>query len=76
MLISYVGVTCVLGLTTLTLDIRSHIPAVPYFTAIDFYFIICYMFLFASLIQFTAVHRYLEVFFVLIIKYFILYLSF
>lgn len=55
------GVTCVLSLTTLTLDVRAHIPAVPYFTAIDYFFIICYLFLLASLIQFTAVHRYLEV---------------
>ncbi len=59
--ICYVGVTCVLSLTTLILDIRSHIPAVPYFTAIDYFFILCYLFLLASLIQFTAVHRYLEV---------------
>jgi gamma-aminobutyric acid receptor subunit alpha len=43
------------------LDIRSHIPAVPYFTAIDYFFLICYFFLLASLLQFTAVHRYLEV---------------
>jgi gamma-aminobutyric acid receptor subunit alpha len=57
----HLGVTCVLSLTTLILDIRSHIPAVPYFTAMDYFFIICYLFLLASLIQFTAVHRYLEV---------------
>ena len=55
------GITCVLSLTTLTLDIRSHIPAVPYFTAIDYFFVLCYLLLLASLIQFTAVHRYLEV---------------
>lgn len=54
-------VTCVLSLTTLTIDIRSYIPAVPYFTAIDYFFVMCYLFLFASLIQFTAVHRYLGV---------------
>jgi hypothetical protein len=65
---SHIGITCVLSLTTLTLDIRSHIPAVPYFTAIDYFFIICYLFLLASLIQFTAVHRYLEVIRILIIS--------
>ena len=36
-------------------------PAVPYLTAIDYFFILCYSFLLASLLQFTAVHRYLEV---------------
>ncbi|CAF0848890.1 unnamed protein product [Rotaria sordida] len=56
----YIGITSILSLTTLALDIRSHIPAVPYLTAIDYFFIICYLFLLASLIQYTAVHRYLE----------------
>ncbi|UJR26096.1 hypothetical protein I4U23_007442 [Adineta vaga] len=56
----YISVTCVLSLTTLTIDIRSYIPAVPYFTAIDYFFIMCYLFLFASLIQLTAVHRHLD----------------
>ncbi|CAF1349053.1 unnamed protein product [Adineta steineri] len=56
----YIGVTCVLSLTTLILDIRSYIPAVPYFTAIDYFFIMCYLFLFASVIQLTAVHCHLD----------------
>ncbi|CAM4887981.1 unnamed protein product [Rotaria socialis] len=56
----YIGITSILSLTTLALDIRSHIPAVPYITAIDSFFIICYLFLLASLLQYTAVHRHLE----------------
>jgi len=45
----------VLSLATLSFDVRNDIPAVSYVTALDWFLIMCYLFLFASLLQFTLV---------------------
>ena len=52
---------CVLSLATLSFDVRNDIPAVPYVTALDWFLIMCYLFLFASLLQFTLVHYFTKV---------------
>ena len=52
---------CVLSLATLSFDVRNDIPNVPYVTALDMFLIMCYLFLFASLIQFTIVHYFTKV---------------
>jgi hypothetical protein len=53
---------CVLSLATLSFDVRNEIPAVPYATALDKFLIMCYLFLFASLLQFTIVIHLLKKF--------------
>lgn len=52
---------CVLSLATLSFDVRNDIPSVPYVTALDWFLIMCYLFLFASLMEFTAVHYFTKV---------------
>lgn len=55
------GIMCVLSLATLSFDVRNDIPYVPYVTALDWFLIMCYLFLFASLLEFTAVHYFTKV---------------
>ena len=55
------GIMCVLSLATLSFDVRNDIPSVPYVTALDWFLIMCYLFLFASLLEFTAVHYFTKV---------------
>ena len=52
---------CVLSLATLSFDVRNDIPSVPYTTALDWFLIMCYLFLFASLLEFTLVHYFTKV---------------
>lgn len=52
---------CVLSLATLSFDVRNDIPSVPYATALDWFLYMCYLFLFASLLEFTAVHYFTKV---------------
>jgi gamma-aminobutyric acid receptor subunit alpha len=58
---SCIGIMCVLSLATLSFDVRNEIPNVPYVTALDWFLIMCYLFLFASLLEFTAVHYFTKV---------------
>ncbi|CAF1036715.1 unnamed protein product [Didymodactylos carnosus] len=51
-------VMTVLSMATLSFDIRSYIPVVSYFTALDWFLTMCYVFLLASLLQFAFVHYY------------------
>jgi gamma-aminobutyric acid receptor subunit alpha len=55
------GIMCVLSLATLSFDVRNDIPSVPYATALDWFLYMCYLFLFASLLEFTAVHYFTKV---------------
>ena len=55
------GIMCVLSLATLSFDVRNDIPSVPYVTALDWFLIMCYLFLFASLMEFTLVHYFTKV---------------
>jgi gamma-aminobutyric acid receptor subunit alpha len=56
-----IGIMCILSLATLSLDIRKDIPNVYYGTALDWFIIMCYCFLFASMTQFTVVHYFTKV---------------
>ena len=58
---SCIGIMCVLSLATLSFDVRNDIPSVPYVTALDWFLIMCYLFLFASLLEFTIVHYFTKV---------------
>ncbi|CAF1111393.1 unnamed protein product, partial [Adineta steineri] len=53
-----VGVMTFLSLTTLNFDIRNYTAAVSYLTAIDWFIIMAYVFLLASLLQFAFVHYF------------------
>jgi len=57
----FLGIMCVLSLATLSFDVRNDIPSVPYTTALDWFLIMCYLFLFASLLEFTLVHYFTKV---------------
>ena len=52
---------CVLSLATLSFDVRNDIPEVPYATALDWFLIMCYLFLLASILEFTGVHYFTKV---------------
>lgn len=58
---SCIGIMCVLSLATLSFDVRNDIPNVPYVTALDWFLIMCYLFLFASLLEFTLVHYFTKI---------------
>ncbi len=58
---SNIGIMCVLSLATLSFDVRNDIPSVPYVTALDWFLIMCYLFLFASLLEFAVVHYFTKV---------------
>jgi gamma-aminobutyric acid receptor subunit alpha len=59
---SCIGIMCVLSLATLSFDVKNDIPQVNYITALDWFLIMCYLFLFASLIEFCFVHYFTKVF--------------
>ncbi|XP_059140166.1 gamma-aminobutyric acid receptor subunit alpha-6-like [Physella acuta] len=50
------GATTMLTMTFLVLDSRNDLPRVAYSTALDVYVFMCFCFIFASILQFAAVH--------------------
>jgi gamma-aminobutyric acid receptor subunit alpha len=56
-----IGVMTFLSLTTLSFDIRNYTAAVSYLTALDYFVIMTYVFLLASLLQFAFVHYFTKV---------------
>ncbi|CAG5131886.1 unnamed protein product, partial [Candidula unifasciata] len=52
------GSLTMLTMTFLVLDSRNDLPRVAYSTALDIYVLMCFCFIFASIIQFAAVHFY------------------
>ena len=52
------GITSVLTLTTVTLDCRDDLPKVQYATALDWFIIMCYVFVIGSLLEFAGVHYF------------------
>ncbi|GFO09338.1 gamma-aminobutyric acid receptor subunit alpha-6 [Plakobranchus ocellatus] len=50
------GATTMLTMTFLVLDTRNDLPRVAYSTALDVYVALCFFFVFASIVQFAAVH--------------------
>lgn len=45
-------------MTYLALDSRDNLPRVTYSTALDIYVLMCFFFVFASIVQFAAVHHF------------------
>jgi gamma-aminobutyric acid receptor subunit alpha len=56
-----IGAMTFLSLTTLSFDIRNYTAAVPYLTALDWFVIMAYTFLLASLLEFAFVHYFTKV---------------
>jgi len=56
-----IGVMTFLSLATLSFDIRNYTAAVSYLTALDWFVIMAYAFLLASLLQFAFVHYFTKV---------------
>jgi len=66
-----IGVMTFLSLATLSFDIRNYTAAVSYLTALDWFVIMAYAFLLASLLQFAFVHYFTKV--KIILKFTILF---
>jgi gamma-aminobutyric acid receptor subunit alpha len=62
-----IGVMTFLSLATLSFDIRNYTAVVSYLTALDWFVIMAYAFLLASLLQFAFVHYFTKVRFILIL---------
>ncbi|ELU08089.1 hypothetical protein CAPTEDRAFT_148069 [Capitella teleta] len=52
------GILAELTLTTVSMDTRDDLPKVPYPTALDYFNIMCYLFVTATLIEFAIVHYF------------------
>ncbi|XP_076446962.1 gamma-aminobutyric acid receptor alpha-like [Babylonia areolata] len=52
------GSTTMLTMTYLALDSRDNLPRVTYSTALDIYVLMCFFFVFATIVQFAAVHHF------------------
>ncbi|XP_025087409.1 gamma-aminobutyric acid receptor alpha-like [Pomacea canaliculata] len=52
------GSMTMLTMTYLALDSRDDLPRVTYSTALDIYVLMCFFFVFATIVQFAAVHHY------------------
>ena len=50
-----------LTLTTVTLDSRDDLPKVSYATALDWFILMCYGFVIASLLEFAGVHYFTKI---------------
>uniref|UniRef100_T1IP38 Neurotransmitter-gated ion-channel ligand-binding domain-containing protein n=1 Tax=Strigamia maritima TaxID=126957 RepID=T1IP38_STRMM len=55
------GVTTILTMTFLGMESRSALPKVSYSTALDFFVVISFLFIFATIIQFAFVHYFTKV---------------
>ncbi|XP_023215415.1 gamma-aminobutyric acid receptor alpha-like [Centruroides sculpturatus] len=55
------GITTVLTLSTFGLDTRTDLPKVPYPTALDWFVIMSFMFVIATLLEFAGVHYFTKV---------------
>lgn len=50
------GVTTVLSMTTLGFGGRSQMPRTSYATALDWFVILCFAFVFASMVEYAAIN--------------------
>lgn len=48
-------------MTTLSMDTRDDLPKVPYPTALDWFIIMCYFFVTATLLEYTGVHYFTKI---------------
>ncbi len=51
-----ISVTTILTVIAFAFAIQANLPKVPYLTFIDVFFLICYVFVFATAVEITAVH--------------------
>jgi len=51
-----ISVTTILTVIAFAFAIQANLPKVPYLTYIDVFFLVCYLFVFATAIELTAVH--------------------
>lgn len=54
----FAGVTTVLTMTTLSISARNSLPKVAYATAMDWFIVVCYAFVFSALIEFATVNYF------------------
>ena len=52
----YPGITTVLTMTTISTGVRSSLPRISYVKAIDIYLVMCFVFVFAALLEYAAVN--------------------
>jgi gamma-aminobutyric acid receptor subunit beta len=52
----YAGITTVLTMTTISTGVRSSLPRISYVKAIDIYLVMCFVFVFAALLEYAAVN--------------------
>ncbi|KAK2725911.1 gamma-aminobutyric acid receptor subunit beta-like isoform X1 [Artemia franciscana] len=50
------GITTVLTMTTISTGVRSALPRISYVKAIDIYLVMCFVFVFAALLEYAAVN--------------------
>ncbi|ELU08088.1 hypothetical protein CAPTEDRAFT_148064 [Capitella teleta] len=55
------GILTELTLTTISMDTRNDVPRVAYATALDHFFIMCYVFVTATLLEFAGVHYFTKI---------------
>lgn len=55
-LIQLLGITTVLTMTTISTGVRSSLPRISYVKAIDIYLVMCFVFVFAALLEYAAVN--------------------
>lgn len=53
---TFVGITTVLTMTTISTGVRSSLPRISYVKAIDIYLVMCFVFVFAALLEYAAVN--------------------
>ena len=54
--LSRLGITTVLTMTTISTGVRSSLPRISYVKAIDIYLVMCFVFVFAALLEYAAVN--------------------
>lgn len=52
----FTGITTVLTMTTISTGVRSSLPRISYVKAIDIYLVMCFVFVFAALLEYAAVN--------------------
>lgn len=50
------GITTVLTMTTISTGVRSSLPRISYVKALDIYLVMCFVFVFAALLEYAAVN--------------------
>ena len=54
--LEFSGITTVLTMTTISNGVRSSLPRISYVKAIDIYLVMCFVFVFAALLEYAAVN--------------------